>query len=186
VLSLLAILLAAGDGFEGCGELDGVGIASRRVDGSPFVEYRFTLETTGEVEQLCARAYGTGALQPGEPHVRLRTVLQELADERLTYEQVAPPVVSARDVVLRTRRSTGPGLCRVEFRSTDDAPLREGYVRMKHLEGSYLFEKRPGGRVHVEHRIHVDLGGSLSPFLVEGSRRTVGVDWLLRLVGLRR
>lgn len=186
MLSLVALLLAAGEGFEGCGELDGVGIASRRVEGSPFVEYRFTLETPGEVELLCARAYGTGVVQPGEPHVRLRQVLKELADERLTYEQVAPPVVSARDVVLTTRRSVAPGKCRVEFRSADDAPRREGFVRMKHLEGSYLFEQRPGGRVHVEHRIHVDLGGSLSPFLVEGSRRTVGVDWLLRLVGLRR
>lgn len=185
MLSLLALVLAAGDGFEGCGEVDGVGIASRKVQGSPFVEYRFTLDTVGEVEQLCTRAYGTGELKPGEPHVRLRQVLQELADERLTYEQVAPPVVSARDVVLRTRKSTAPGSCRVEFRSTDDAPRREGYVRMKHLEGSYLFERRPDGRVHVEHRIHVDLGGSLSPFLVESSRRTVGVDWLLRLVGLR-
>lgn len=186
MLSLLALLLAAGDGFEGCGELDGVGIASRKVAGSPFVEYRFTLDTEGDVERLCARAFGTGAVQPGEPHVRLRQVLQELADERVTYEQIAPPVVSARDVVVRTRREAGPGRCRVEFRSADDAPVREGFVRLKHLEGSYLFERRPDGRVRVEHRVHVDLGGSLSPFLVEGSRRTVGVDWLLRLVGLRR
>ncbi len=186
MLTVLLLVLAAGDGFEGCGEEGGVAIASRKVAGSGYLEYRFSVDADGDVERLCRLAYGSGAVRPGEPHVRLRQVLQELADERLTYEQIAPPVVSARDVVVRTSRASSPGSCRVEFRSTDDAPLREGYVRMRRLSGSYLFEERPGGRVHVEHRIHVDLGGSLSPFLVEGSRRTVGVDWLLRLIGLRR
>lgn len=184
MLSLLG-LLAAGDGFEGCGDFGGVAVAARPVDGSPYAELRFTLDVRGDVQDMCTRAWGTGRVEPGEPHVRLRQVLEELEDERVTWEVLAPPVIEPRSYVLRrTRRALPSGACRVEFRSADDAPLREGTLRLKHLAGSFVFEPRPGGLVHVEHRIHLDLGGSISPFLVERSRKELGAQWLKRLLGL--
>jgi hypothetical protein len=184
VLTLLALLMAAGDGFEGCGEVSGVSVASRPVVGSAFSELRFTLDVPGDAQAMCARAFGTGQIEPGEPHVRLRQVLRELADVRITYEQLSPPVVDPRDYVLeRTRTVLPKGSCRVDFKNAD-APLKEGYVRLRRLAGSYVFEPLPNGLVHVEHRIHLDLGGSLSPMLVEPSRRTMGAQWLKRLLGV--
>jgi hypothetical protein len=185
VSALLGLLLAAGADFETCGERDGVSIASRSVPGSGFVELRFTVETIGDVETMCRAAYGSGKVEPGEPHVNLRQILKESADTRVTYEQIAPPMISPRDYVLSSTRSyPSPGSCRVDFVSTDDAPRRPGLVRLKHLAGSFLFQSLGGGRVRLEHRIHMDPGGALAPFVVEPSRERLGVEWVRRLVRL--
>ena len=123
MVSALLVLLGTGGGFKPCGERDGVAIASRPVPGSGFKELRFTLETRGDVEALCSAAFGTAKIEPGEPHVNLRQVLEESADARVTYEQIAPPVISPRDYVLsRTRSRPASGGCRVDFVSIDDAP----------------------------------------------------------------
>lgn len=181
MVSALLVLLAAGGGFKPCGERDGVTIASRRVAGSGFVELLFTVETKGDVETMCSAAFGTAKIEPGEPHVNLRQVLEESADARVTYEQIAPPAVSRRDYVLsRTRTHPAEGACRVDFVSVD-APLRPGLLRLKHLAGSFVFEALGGGRVRVEHRIHMDPGGALAPFMVEPSREKLGAEWLRHL-----
>lgn len=182
MMTVLLLLLAAGEDFETCGERDGIAIASRKVPGSGFVEYRFTLETRGDVEAMCSAAFGNGKLEPGEPHVNLREVIKESTDARVTYEQIAPPMISPRDyVVSRTRTHPAPGTCRVDFVSADDAPVRPGLVRLKHLQGSFLFQALGGGRVRLEHRIHMDPGGALAPFVVEPSRERLGAEWLRRL-----
>lgn len=182
---VMLFALAAGDGFETCGERDGIEIASRPVPGSGFVELRFTVETQGDVETMCRAAFGSGKVEPGEPHVNLRQVITESKDARITYEQITPPMISPRDYVLTSTRShPAPGACRVDFVSSDDAPLRPGLVRLKHLAGSFLFQSLGGGRVRLEHRIHMDPGGTLAPFVVEPSRERLGAEWVRRLVRL--
>lgn len=182
MIGALMLLLASGEGFETCGERDGISIASRRVPGSGFVELRFILETRGDLEAMCSAAFGTGKVAAGEPHVNLRQVLEESAHTRVTYEQITPPMISPRDYVLSSSRSwPAPGTCRVDFVSTDDAPLRPGLVRLKHLAGSFLFQALGGGRVRLEHRIHMDPGGALAPFVVEPSRERLGAEWIRRL-----
>ena len=181
VMTLL-VVMAAGGGFKPCGERDGVTIASRPVAGSGFVELLFTLETRGDLETMCSAAFGTAKIEPGEPHVNHRQVLEESADTRVTYEQIAPPVISPRDYVLsRTRTHPASGGCRVDFVSIDDAPLRPGLLRLKRLAGSFVFEALGGGRVRVEHRIHMDPGGALAPFVVEPSRERLGAEWVRRI-----
>lgn len=184
MLSVVLLLLAAGEGFEACGEEDGIAIASRRVPGSGFVELRFVTEARGEVEAMCSAAFGSGHLEPGEPHVSLREVLRESRDTRVTYEQISPPLISKRDYVLRrTRTHPDAGTCRVDFSSAADAPLRPGLIRLRELSGSFVFQALGEGRVRVEHRIHMDPGGALAPFVVEPSRQRAGVEWLRRLLG---
>ncbi len=181
MVSALLVLLGAG-GFKPCGVHDGVAIASRRVPGSSFKELRFTLEIRGDVETLCSAAFGTAQIEPGEPHVTVRQVLEESAHARVTYEQIAPPVISPRDYVLsRTRTHPASGGCRVDFVSVDDAPVRPGLMRLKHLAGSFVFEAIDDGRVRLEHRIHMDPGGALAPFMVEPSRKKLGAQWVRRL-----
>ena len=129
MVSALLLLLAAGEAFETCGERDGIAISSRPVAGSGFVELRFTVETRGDVETMCRAAFGTGKVEPGEPHVNLRQVIKQSTDARITYEQIAPPMISPRDYVL-TSSYPATGACRVDFVSTDDAPLRPGSGRV--------------------------------------------------------
>ncbi len=183
MVSALLVLLAAGDGFETCGERDGIAIASRPVPGSGFLEFRFTLEAAGDVESMCSAAFGSGKIEPGEPHVNLRQVLSESLDTRTTYEQIAPPLISPRDFVLSlTRSHPASGGCRVDFVTVDEVPQRPGLVRLKRLAGSFTFQALEGGRVRLVHRIHMDPGGALAPFVVEPSRQKLGAEWVRRLV----
>jgi hypothetical protein len=186
MVSALVVLLAASDGFKPCGQHEGVAIASRRVAGSPFVELRFTLEAEGDLDAMCGAAFGSGKIEPNEQNVKLRQVLEESEDARVSYEQIAPPMVSRRDFVMSlTRSHPQPGACRVEFTSVDSAPKRPGLIRLKHISGSFVFRPLAGGRVGVEHRIHMEPGGALAPFMVEPSRQRLGAELVRRIARSR-
>lgn len=185
MLALLALWVLAADAFIPQGTTAGVDVASREVAGSPFAELRFRLLEVGDVETLCQRAFGTGRMDPQEPHLLARRTLREGPHERLTYEQIAPPFVSKRDYVVLSRifRFT-TGACRVEFVSTDELapPLPAGWVRLKALKGSFLFAPAPNGHVSIEHHIHLDPGGDIPAWATEMTRRDMGIAWLRRLV----
>jgi len=165
------LALAAGPDAE-------VAVEARAVPGSAFAELHLVAEATGEVEALCARAFGTGRAAPGEPHLLSRRVLLASADERLTYEQLAPPLVAHRDFALRSRRTRpAPGTCRVDFEvdNREAPPPAPGWVRIERLSGSFAFQALGEGRVRVTHVIHLEPGGQAPAWLVEGTRREMSV-----------
>lgn len=166
---------------------DGVEVSWRDVPGSSYCELRFVASVVGDVEALCARAFGSGRADPDEPFLVSRTVLEERPDERLSWELIAPPMVSRRDYLVRSVRTRTASSCRIDFASVDDAnrPPAEGVVRIKALRGSFVFEALPGGKVRVEHRVHLDPGGWLTPVVVEGSRERMSLAWMKRLVAVK-
>lgn len=162
---------------------EGVEVSWRSVPGSGFAELRFVGDASGDVEALCAKAFGTGKFDPDEPHLVSRTLITDLGDERVTWDEIAPPMVSRRDYVMRSVRSHSPGKCRIDFDAFDDPahPPREGVVRLSALRGSFSFEV-VGARVRVEHRVHMDPGGLLAPFVVERARERMSLAWMKRLL----
>lgn len=183
IAPLLALALAAADGFVERGTWDGVAVSTRAVPGSSFAELRFVARGRGSLAALCDRAFGSREARADEPHLLSRQVLSEGPDERVTYERIAPPLVSRRDYVVRRQKSwLSPRVCRVEFASLDGEPEQEGWVRLKRLAGSFLLEEEPGGTVKVEHRIHMDPGGLLTPVLVEATRQRMGLEWMQRFL----
>lgn len=182
--TLVVLALLGQGGFTVKGVADGVEIAWRDVPGSGYCELRFVATAQGEADALCARAFGTGKPIPGEPFLVSRRVLEEGPDERLSWDVIAPPMVSRRDYVVRSVRTRTDGTCRVDFSSVEDAsrPPPEGVVRLKRLRGSFVFDALPGGRVRVEHRVHLDPGGWLTPTLVEASRERMSLAWMKRLL----
>jgi hypothetical protein len=165
-------------------EDDGVLLEARSVPGSNFLEYRVTMVTGGDVEELCARALGSGAMHADEPHLVARTVLSQQPDELVTWDEVAPPVVSPRDYVVRRTRTRLPGgACQVEFHAdpTVGPPPKPGWVRIEVLKGSFTFTPLGGGRVRIEHLVHTEPGGMIAPFAAEPTRREAAVASVRRL-----
>lgn len=162
---------------------DGVEVSWRPVPGSGFSELRFVGESAGDVETLCTKAFGTGKFDPDEPHLVSRALISDTGDERVTWDEIAPPMVSRRDYVMRSVRTRTAGKCRIDFAAFDDPahPARDGVVRLSALRGSFTFEA-VGARVRVEHRVHMDPGGLLAPFVVEGSRERMSLAWMKRLL----
>jgi hypothetical protein len=176
----LVTVLAADPAFEKFGESDGVTIEQRPVAGSPFVELRFSMVTDKTPKSLCDAAFGDGKFDPQEPDLKARTILSESADERVTYEEITPPVVSNRDYVVRAKRSWEGAACRMAFESANELgpKPKDGWVRITKLKGFWLFEPVEGGKTRLTYVVFSDPAGAIPPFLVEGNRRKLGVRWV--------
>jgi hypothetical protein len=181
----LLVLAALASGFVPVGESVEVRVESRPVPGSAYPELQLTALAPGDVEVLCARAFGSGKMEPGEPHLVLRRVLAETPDDRLTYERIAPPMVAHRDFAIHSWRTRPrPGVCRIDFElDQDHAPaLEAGWVRLRRLSGSFAFEAQGDGQVRVTHLLHMDPGGEVPAWLVEGTHREMSVTRLRQML----
>ncbi len=180
----VSTMLCAEPAWEKVSEDDGVTIEQRPVASSKFVELRFTMLSNKTVTSLCAAAFGDGKFDPKEPDLKSRQILSESADERVTYDQITPPLVSNRDYVCRVRRTVEGATCRTNFEAlTDVGPkAQEGWVRITGLKGSWVFEPA-GDRTRIAYSVFSDPGGSIPPFLVEGNRRSLGLKWIKMIEG---
>ena len=115
--ALLALALAAdAPAFTLVEDRAGILLESRPVPGSPYVELRLTTTSSHTPTSLCDAAFGTGRFDPQEPDLKSRVILQESADERVTYDQISPPLVANRDYTVRARRErSSDGACAVRI-----------------------------------------------------------------------
>lgn len=183
-LALVSLVLAAGADYSLVEEADGIRIESRPVTGSSIVELRLTTTTTHTPGSLCDAAFGEGKFDPEEPDLKARKILTESADERVTYDQISPPVVANRDYAVRAKRvRTSDELCVMTFAAANElAPPRpDGWVRITKLWGEWRFE-RAEGKTKVTYVVFSDPAGSIPAFMVEGSRRKFAVKWLKMII----
>jgi hypothetical protein len=180
IATLIAAVLAAEPAWEKVSETDGITIEQRTVGGSKFVELKFTTQTDKTPRSLCDAAFGDGKFDAAEPDLKSRAIVQESADERVTYEQITPPIVSNRDYVVRARRLMEGEACRMTFEAANELGPKppDGWVRVSKLKGHWLFEPLEGGKTRLTYVVFTDPGGSIPPFLVEGNRRKLGVNWV--------
>jgi len=180
-----SLLLAADPAFTKEGEADGYVIESRKVEGSAFAELRLTGTTTASPEAFCNAAFGTGKFDPEEPDLKSRAILQESEHERVTHDLISPPLVSDREYTVRTVRTlSSPDRCTVKIDSANDlAPIPvAGRVMITNIHSTWLGERQPGGKTRVTYQIFTDPAGAIPPFLIEGSRRKLAVQWLKMIV----
>lgn len=183
MVRLVLLALAAEPAFVFDGTADGVTIEKREVAGSSFFELRLTATTTkATLEALCDEAWGDGSYDPTEPDLKARKVLSADAGVRVTWEEIAPAVVSPRDYVLYQTVDRTPTTCTMRYRSTSDpaAPVRSSVVRITRLWGSWHFEALPSSGVRVVYTSFSDPGGSIPAFLVKGPQRSAAIMWMKR------
>lgn len=176
---LLMLLAAEPSSWEKVTVSDGVTVEQRPMSGSKFVELRFTTTSEKTPDSLCAAVFGDGKFDPQEPDLKSRKVLSESADARVTYDQIAPPLVSNRDYVVKVLRTREGGACRMTFEAANELgpPPVDGWVRITGLKGYWLFEPTEG-KTRLTYVVFSDPGGAIPPFIAEGSRRTLGVKWV--------
>ena len=167
-------------------EADGITIESRPVEGSSLVELRLTQEVKADAMRLCDEVFGTGKFDSEEPDLKSRKVLQQSENERVTYDQMQPPIVSNRDFAVRAKRERrDDGSCTMSFALANElAPKApEGYVRLAMLKGYWTFTPSGGGKTKLIYVVHSDPGGSIPAFMMEGTRRKIAVKWIQLMVG---
>jgi hypothetical protein len=160
-------------------EKDGVALSRREVKGNPYQEYRVEVATPLPVEALCVEIFEWGTKDGDGPGVKLHKVLQDGADARVVYDQIAQPVVANRDFALTVVRERLPdGNCRIRFRTTNDAapPKPEGFVRMEKVWGEWRIEAVAAGGAKLTYTLFSDPAGAIPSFLVHGSQKKSARD----------
>lgn len=176
-----ALVSAAPAEFKKVEEVDGVLIEARRVEGAKVVELRLTTTTTKTPGSLCDAAFGDGKFDAQEPDLKSRAVISESDDERVTYDQISPPVVANRDYAVRARRlRESDTRCRMTFAAANELapPMPVGWVRITKLWGEWTFERQADGKTHVTYVVFSDPAGAVPAFMVEGSRRKFALKWV--------
>lgn len=106
------------------------------------------------------------------PYVKeCRYVGEPEADgSRFVYTKIDPPVVSARDYVVKVNTprkvaSDGSGVFENRWESVwDKLPRRSNVVRLKINEGSWVVTAKDANTSHVVYKFTVDPGGSIPSF----------------------
>jgi hypothetical protein len=180
VTPLLLLLLSVGPEWKKLDTVDGIAIFSRELPKERLVELKLTTTSRASVEKLCTAAFGTAALDPEEPAISARKLIRESETERVTYDQIKPPLVSARDYAVRSKKESMPnGGCRLIFTTANELapPTPEGFVRIEKLWGSWEFES-VGGSTRATYTIFTDPGGSIPATFIEGSRQRTALAWV--------
>ena len=162
------------DPFIAVEDKDGVKVSRREVKGNPYQEYRVEVATTLPVEALCFEIFEWGTKDGDGPSVVLHKVLQDGADTRVVYNQIAQPVVANRDFALTiVRERLADGNCRIRFRTTNEAapPKPEGFVRMDKVWGEWRIDAVAAGGARLTYTLFSDPAGAIPSFLVHGSQQ---------------
>jgi hypothetical protein len=167
---------APGDGWQPGQEASGDGwtyrIFSREVEGESFVRYRASGTIDAEPEVLVRSVRVIAADPERAPAGQTRRLLSTDGGAFVTWTVIdMPPLFSDRDIVTRGVSSADEqtGARRIDWTTTDDAKAPESpdVIRIRKAAGFWAFTPN-GTTTDVSYETHLDLGGSLPGWLVQG------------------
>jgi hypothetical protein len=113
------------------------------------------------------------------PYVAETKILSNSADQRVSYQRLAPPIVGERDYTVRVRYETKPCptggtiYCNRWEVANDLGPAeKRGVTRVKVTEGSWLLEPGPTGKTRATYTIYSDSGGGIPTFILNSANKT--------------
>lgn len=175
-------------GWEDASTRDGVTVDRRAIAGTPYFEYRASTLVDVPADALCEHVFTWGTLSRDHAGMKLRRLVRDSGDERVTYDQIEQPIVANRDFGMTVRRfRDAAGVCRIRFfqNNAEAPPSPPGFVRMTKLWGSWAFEP-DGEKTKVTYTMFADPAGAIPPFLVHGSQRTLTKENMLKGIRLTR
>lgn len=191
ITSLFFSLLLSADGrdWRAVPQRDGTLLEQRELPGSPYYEFRVTVDTDVSPGALCDGLYEWNSTSKDHEQLKSRRMLEDLGDLRIVYDEIATPSpVAPRDSVFKLKRERRPdGYCKLTFAKTNEKapPLPSGFVRLERLSGYWELTPRPGG-THLVYVIHSDPGGGLPSHLVSGPQRDAALKTVQKGIRLAR
>lgn len=168
------------------GEVDGVKVELRPVEGSAFEEARLTTTSDAPLSALCDAVLGKTALPAEKDGVKKREVLKDTDTERITYEQLSLPLVSDRDYVLhlKVEKPASSGRCEISVTTEDDPahPPAPGHVRMKFIHAYWTLVPTGKGTVEITYVLHSDPGGSVPALFSRLGAKRAAVDSMRKIL----
>jgi len=190
VVSLLLAVPAFAADWRVDGEVDGVKVELREVEGSKFEEARLTTTADAPLSALCDAVLGRTARPAEKDGVKKRKVLKDTETERITYEQIALPLVSDRDYVLdlKVEKPASSGRCEISVTTIDDPahPQAPGHVRMKFIHAYWTLVPNEKGTVDITYVLHSDPGGSVPAVFTRLGAKRAAVDSMKTILARAR
>ncbi|MDX2010951.1 MAG: hypothetical protein SFW67_12200 [Myxococcaceae bacterium] len=159
-------------------EHDGLVLEARRVPDTRFEELRVRGRVALAPEALADAAWVWNPEGPEAALVQRRRVLAESADERLVFQLIQAPIVSARESLIRFRRERDGArrLIRIRFHSETGADAGSpGAVTVTLVRGEWSFGSDGEGGTWLEHRCLSDPGGALAPWVVAPTQQALAL-----------
>lgn len=159
-------------------------IKARSRPGSPIREVWAEGEMNADVRDVQAVVLDAEAYPRFMPYVKESRYIGKPSPDGscITYSRVEPPIVSARDFVLKTTivkrvDEDGHGVFINKWEALpDQLPVRANIVRLRTNEGSWDVRPKGNGRSHVIYRFAVDPGGWVPAFAVNLGHKTGVMD----------
>lgn len=165
----------ADDGWKISSKSGDLTIYERTRAGSDLREYKAVGNIAASPAAVKAVLDDVEAYPSFMPYVKEARVISRDANSRVSYQRIAPPMVSDRDYTIRVRTETsGSGFLNRWTPANDLGPAEtKGVTRVKNTEGSWLLEPAEGGRATLAtYCIYTDSGGGLPVFIANAAGKT--------------
>ena len=164
----------------------GVIVERRTASGSSISDFRATTTSPLEPSAIFRTLWGHREYPAFIPHLKRLDILSDTGDERVTYEQIAMPLVRDRDYTMRIRRRVDRNAQRYEitFTIANEAgpPVDRHYVRVNSIQGSWTVEPGSEGKGSIiRYDVRGEPGGAIPAWLASLAQREAIVD-LVRAV----
>jgi len=162
--SLLLATAACAADWEKVAEIDGILIERRIVSPSCVSEIRATAHSPLRSATIFGTIWKHHEYLEFVPYLKRLKLLSDTGDERVAYEQLALPLVGARDYTVRFRRRVDAETHRYEISmdvANNPGPPADGnHVRVTHIRGGWTVEPGPAGKGSlVRYEMQSDPGG---------------------------
>jgi ribosome-associated toxin RatA of RatAB toxin-antitoxin module len=164
----------------------GVLVERRTASGSSVSDFRATTTSPLEPSAIFSTLWGHREYPVFIPHLKRLDILSDNGDERITYEQIAMPLVRDRDYTMRIRRYVDLKAHRyaITFTSANEAgpPADSHHVRVNSVQGSWTVEPGSEGKGSIiRYDVRGEPGGAIPAWLASLAQQEAIVD-LVRAV----
>jgi len=159
-------------------------VEARRAPGDGYFEFRVTSHCRASPSAVADAVWSWNERGVEARMVERRLVVHESTGERLVWSLLRPPMVSARESLIRFKREGGAvGAVSITFQSEPGAtPVSEKSGLRVNVQGGWRFEPDGQGGTRVEHFITSDPGGGLPAWLVKGAQEDMAVALVKEVV----
>ena len=149
----------------------GVPVYSRKVEGSPILEYKSNVIINAPMPKAIALFEDAKQIRRWYYQcVRSEVVKNEDKNNKVIYLILHLPwPVAPRDFVFRRTRTEDHAKGTITYSLTalpDKLPLVKGMIRVSSIKSTWVFKSLPNGRTEFDFQQHTDPAGSIPAYLV--------------------
>ncbi len=179
---LTLVLLQTGGEWELAERDEGLEVWTRERGGSSFDEVMARIRIAASAEQTWAVLEDVARYREFMPYLEDAAILERIGDSVLyQYQKIDPPILSARDVIMRVETERSAGVYRRRYHAAHhpSAPSPdEDTVRLTLLEGEWTVQIAGDDASVLTYVVFADPGGSV-PAWAANYANTISIPRLM-------